>query len=469
MAGLLAGPTALAFDAGGYFDRARTVAGVAAWALVALLALAGGRLPRSRAAACAAVGLAGLLAWTWISSDWAPAPEPARDDVARLILYLGAFTASALSWSHDKDARLIEPLLAAGALVVTGYGLAGRLLPDIVELTRSSTAGGRLEQPLTYWNAMGALAAFGMTLAIRLAGDRTRPPLMRTAAVAAAAPLGMAVYLSFSRGAIAALVAGLAILLALRPTPAQARAVAVGLSAGLLAAVASSFLPGVESLEGNSPRRDGALGLLALALVMAAAAWAQRAWAAKADGAAERSLPGRGVAAVAAVAVLLGGPLAAAAFDKGTSAPATGATAGRLAEVGSNRYDYWEVALGSFADEPLRGVGAGGFAAEWLREREILESVHDAHSLPMETAAELGVVGLLLLSLFLGGVAAAATAAVRRDPSMTAGWVAGAGVVLVHSTLDFDWEMPAVTLPALVLSGALVARGSVRTQDGRAG
>ena len=63
--------------------------------------------------------------------------------------------------------------------MVIGYGLAGRLLPGLIELDRSRSAGGRLEQPITYWNAEGALAALGLVLCARLAGDRTRPPAVR--------------------------------------------------------------------------------------------------------------------------------------------------------------------------------------------------------------------------------------------------------------------------------------------------
>src|ERR671922_104393 len=37
---LLAGPTALAFASGGYFDEARLIAAIAAWALVAIAAVA---------------------------------------------------------------------------------------------------------------------------------------------------------------------------------------------------------------------------------------------------------------------------------------------------------------------------------------------------------------------------------------------------------------------------------------------
>ena len=33
------------------------------------------------------------------------------------------------------------------------------------------SAAGRLDQPLTYWNATGALAALGLVLCARVAGD----------------------------------------------------------------------------------------------------------------------------------------------------------------------------------------------------------------------------------------------------------------------------------------------------------
>ena len=71
--------------------------------------------------------------------------------------------------------RAVEPALAAGTLIVIGYGLSERLLPGLLHFARSVSAQGRLEQPLTYWNAMGELAAIGFVLAARLAGDRSRP------------------------------------------------------------------------------------------------------------------------------------------------------------------------------------------------------------------------------------------------------------------------------------------------------
>jgi O-antigen ligase len=140
--------------------------------------------------------------------------------------------------------------------------------------------------------------------------------------------------------------------------------------------------------------------------------------------------------------------------------PAPGADTARLADLGSNRYDYWEVAIGSFAGAPLHGVGTGGFRVEWLRERDIEEVVSDAHSLPLETAAELGVVGLALLVLFAGGVAVSARRLVRRDPATAAGPCAALAAYAVHACVDWHWEMPAFTLLVLALAGLVVARAS---------
>jgi O-antigen ligase len=104
-----------------------------------------------------------------------------------------------------------------------------------------------------------------------------------------------------------------------------------------------------------------------------------------------------------------------------------------------------------FAAEPIRGIGAGGFGVIWLQYRDVRERVKVAHSLYVETLAELGIVGFVFLALFLGGVASAATRA--RIPGATAALVVWA----THSALDWDWEMPALTLVALALAGLIVA------------
>ena len=152
-----------------------------------------------------------------------------------------------------------------------------------------------------------------------------------------------------------------------------------------------------------------------------------------------------------------------AALDQGgREEPRRGATAARFGELGSARYDYWDVALSEFAANPLGGVGSGGFEVSWFRERELEEVARDAHSLELETAAELGLVGLIMLGLFLAGAALCARSAYEQAPGFAAGPCAALVVWLLHATLDWDWEMPSVTLPALVLAGLLAGAADPR-------
>jgi hypothetical protein len=83
--------------------------------------------------------------------------------------------------------------------------------------------------------------------------------------------------------------------------------------------------------------------------------------------------------------------------------------------------------------------------------------VRDAHSLYVETLAELGPVGLAMLVALL----AVPLFAVRRArwhplmPSAVGAYVA----YLVHAGVDWDWELPAVTLVGLTCASAILLAG----------
>src|SRR5215218_10782118 len=143
----VAGPTALAFFSGGFFDRPRLIAGIAAWALVLLAALLAPRpLPSFTPGRLALAGLFLLTAWTALSLIWAPLGGRAQDDLQRLLLYLAFFTAALALLRGPVVRRWLEPAVVLGSLTVIGYGLAERLLPGLLEFDRSRTAKGRLEQ-----------------------------------------------------------------------------------------------------------------------------------------------------------------------------------------------------------------------------------------------------------------------------------------------------------------------------------
>jgi type II secretory pathway pseudopilin PulG len=461
---LLAGPTVIAFFSGGYFDQPREIGGIAAWALVIVAAIVSRRpLPRRWPGILAIVALAALTGWIALSLDWAPLAGPAQDDLQRVALYLGALVAAAALLGPRPAARWVEPALGLGAFVVVAYGLSGRLLPDAIPLAHSRTALGRLEQPLTYWNATGALAAMGFVLATRVAGDATRDAPLRLAAATVTPPLAVGVYLSFSRGALAALAVGLVVLLALTPERRQVRVVALLVVLGVVASVASGLLPAVRALEGSSVAKtaEGAAMLVILLALMGAAA-AGCAWLARFEASGRlRSgrvrLPRPRLVVAACLVLLLGATLGVASLEGRPGTPTLGASTARLTSVKSNRYDYWRVALEEFVDHPIRGAGAGAFRVDWRRKRTVLDPAKDAHSLYIETLGELGLVGAVILAALLVGVAVAARRAFRRFPVQAAGAIAALAVFAVHAGLDWDWEMPALSLVALLLAGALIA------------
>jgi hypothetical protein len=463
-ASLIAAPTVLAFFSGGYFERPRLIAALLAWvAVVAAAVLAKRPLPREWPGRLALAGIAALCAWTALSFLWTPLAGSTEDDLQRVLLYLAYLFAAAVLFRAAWVTRLLEPLLAAGTLIVTGYALSERLVPDLVDLSESATAGGRLEQPLTYWNASGALAALGVVLCVRMVGDPARPRGLRIAAAAATVPLATGVYLTLSRGVLAALAVGLAVLVALAPDGrAQVRAVGIALLTSIPACVAAGALPAVRTLGDDlgSRRAEGLIMLAVLVALGTVAALLARREASAARPPGEALHPRHRMLATAGVGlVLLGALLAAAAFESKpeSRSPAFGADPHRLQSLDSNRYSYWRVALDTFADRPIQGRGSGAFGVEWLQHRDVDDPTREPHSLYLGTLAELGLVGFAALMALVWGVAAAARRLWRANPGLAAGPIAALVLWAAHAGIDWDWEMPALTLVALALAGALIA------------
>ncbi len=464
-AALLAAPTVLAFFSGGYFGVVHGQVGVlvaaVGWLLAAVVLVFEPRpLPASRVGRVALGGLVALVAWSALSLLWSPLLDPGLADVERSALYLAAFVLGCAVLRGQATARAVEPSLLAGLALVCIYALATRLLPGIVDATAGHRAGSRLDQPLTYWNAQGALAAMGLMLAIHAASDVRLGGRLRIAAMALAPALGLTLFLTVSRGAhVAALLGAVVLVLAARSRRTR-DATLLGVAAVTLMAGAAGRFPGVVELEGGTGTRErqGLIVLGLLLLISAAAALGQAlllrleardtTWTA--------ALRGRRALTVALAAVTLAvAALGVVAFAGGQVEPAPKDALAqgpeRFRTLETNRWRYWRVAFDSFADHPLTGSGIHGFAADWLERRDIDEGVQDAHSLYIETLTELGLPGLLFLALFLGGAGMALWRA--GEP----GWVAASAVWVVHAAVDWDWELPALSLVFIVLAAAASA------------
>jgi len=134
---------------------------------------------------------------------------------------------------------------------------------------------------------------------------------------------------------------------------------------------------------------------------------------------------------------------------------------GRFASAsGHGRYQFWQSAARAEQQDGVRGIGPGSFEYWWARDGSLPWFVRNAHSLYMETLAETGIVGLLLLVGFLGYVLTMAARAARRAYGARSTAAAAAAAIvafLVAAGVDWIWQVPALPITFLMLAGAVAA------------
>ena len=90
----------------------------------------------------------------------------------------------------------------------------------------------------------------------------------------------------------------------------------------------------------------------------------------------------------------------------------------------------------------------------YLQHRTSALKVRNAHNLYLETLADLGPVGLLLL---IAGLVAPLVAGVRaRSEALVPVAFGGFAAFLLHAGADWDWQMTAITLTALTCAVGLL-------------
>lgn len=459
----------LAGNDGGYWPTAWGWAALGlAWVAVMALALharqALGRLEVVFLAATAA-----FLAWIAASVAWSLEPERSVLEAQRAAVFATGVLAAVVLVRSRCYRQLLGGVLAAIS-VVSLYALATRLYPERLGVV-NDVAGYRLSAPLGYWNALGIFAAMGILLALGFA-TRGRSPWTAACSAASLVVLLPTLYFTFSRGALAATAVGLAAAVVFDRRRLQF--VTTGLAVSLLpaAAVAVSYRSHALSRPTASlaaAASDGRrVGLIVAALALANAGIAVGAWRAG-----RRFQPRRALrivwsivlvavvaSAVAAGLARYGNPVAAGrhAYDSFVSPPPLAQTNlnSRLFSLSSNgRVDLWHTAWLDARERPLHGSGAGTYELFWNASPRNTFKARDAHSLYLETFAELGAVGLTLLLIVLLVPVAAALRARHRGlaPAALGAYVA----FLVHAGIDWDWEMTAVTLTAAFCGVALLA------------
>jgi O-antigen ligase len=440
---------------------------IAAGLLAAVLLSARARRP-SRNAVVALAAIVGLAAWTALSLLWSPAPALARDEALLILLYAACFAVPALTLGSPEARLAAVAAVAAGsvALALTTAWML-RFGSDPVAAYRH----GRLYSlPISYGPAEAAFALVGVWPALVLAAHRSSPLLLRAAALGGAVACLCVWLLTQSRsGAVGLLVSSV---LAFALSPGRLRLlVPTGLAAAFAAWAFGPLTAPYRSGDGALVDAIRSAGGTALWLPLAAAA----------AGAAYVLLDRRmslspwvhGLAARGALLGLVTGlalgvalfvhanPHPVASFENRWAVfkhePANPGGFSHLTNPGSNRYDFWRVAVDELTAHPLAGIGARGFGAAYLQHRQSGESPARAHSLLLDMLGETGVVGFVLLAVALGVPLAAAARGTRLGLVPATAALAGGAYWLAHAAVDWTWTFPSVGIPFFLLLGTAVA------------
>jgi O-Antigen ligase/Tetratricopeptide repeat len=446
--------------------------------IVGLVALPTPRLDRTR---LLAIGLiAGYVAWSYLSILWAGQQSLAWQGSNRTLMYAVAFALFALWPIDERDGGLLASIYALG---IGAIGLYVAIRMGATHGYREFFFQGRLDEPVGYTNADVALWTGGAWVALIFAGRRFVPAVMRGLLLGAAVMLvGLAV-LGQSRGWFVVLPLMLILMVVL--VPGRGRTVGAIAIAGI--GIAAIIEPLLDVYRGTGSLSSAATALLIATAVLAliGVGWALL------DG--RESDPGRGflapalrrrlgialvalfilagIGGVAAFTAVKGNPITRASdawneFREGGTEPKNTGNQVRLGELGGTfRYDYWSVAWHQFLDHPVAGIGVDNFGRQYLIHGSSYQTPTYPHSIELRTLAETGLIGLLLLG---GGVAAACVAARRRmrrcgvaGATTAAACLVGFAYFIIHGSIDWLWEYPALGAPALALLGLATTVGTV--------
>jgi UDP-GlcNAc:undecaprenyl-phosphate/decaprenyl-phosphate GlcNAc-1-phosphate transferase len=425
-------------------------------------------------ASLAVGGLLGLGIWSLSSTAWAESVENAAVSGNRWLAYGALLLLLLVLLRGERRSAVLLGAVGVGVGAVALSVLA-RLLGDD---PGALFLGGRLNLPVGYINGEGCLFVMGFWMC--MAAAESRRALLCGPAAAMATLMSCLALLSQSRGTALAMLCSLIVVVASAPGRTRrvygvvAVAVGVALAAPDLLHVYSktadgSVVPGV----GHAAGRAALLASLGVGVV----------WAALTEGweLLSRSSASRGPKQAGSWLLVLPGVIALVVaigsahrierdvrtqWDSFTQlgAPSESATSSatqsRLLSGAGNRYDYWRIAWRMWKDHPLLGVGAGNYPRDYYQLRATTEDIEQPHSVELQSLAELGLPGLLLLACFILGAALGASKMAKRarhSALARALMVAALGAFvawLAQTSVDWMHLLPGLT--AIAIAGVAV-------------
>ncbi len=468
----------LAVAGGGFDVSSRHIAGLATWLLVVALLVfgAGASVKPERPLYWAGGLIVGLSLLCAISSLWSGSVELSVIEADRVAVYLGFFLAAFLIAQTDERRQRFAEGLAIAAALVAVLGLGARLLPHVIGVSDANGGGARLGYPLGYWNANGA--TFGIGVAMLLWTSRQGvTALLRWLSVAAIPASLLALYFTYSRGGLLSLVVAAGCLLALsRDRLWMLGTLAIGAIGALPAVLAVQARHSLADNLGNQAAVDQGVTvflILLAGIALSLALFALLRWEERREG----QLSGRAVAVSRSPAFLKGVALACAVLAIGAAAAVGGRAWHQFSSSdiqfpknpqehfadlsGAGRHDFWRVAIDAFGEKPLLGHGAGTYQFSWDELRSINLPVHDAHSLYLESFAELGAVGgltvLALVVMLLWCAFAAWRAAPYPERERYGALAAAMLAFAIGAAFDWFWEIAGLGAFFFLAAGVVVA------------
>ena len=415
------------------------------------------------------------VAWSYLSILWAQVPGDALDGANRTLVYWLAFT---LFCGLGISERL-------GGAVALAWGVALAALGAIAlaqAATATTPAGhfvlGRLAAPISYPDGDAALFLSACLALLAVASRRQAHPGSRLTAVVAAVVLADLGVLCQSRGSLVALPCAISFYLAVARNRLRATA-HLGVAAVAVAPAVPALLHVYTAVVAGHDRRgavtDAAVwtsgsaglaivGLSALMLLERRVDVSSRA----------RLLIGRALFSLAAAAGVSALIFAAGSHPLGraerawhdftANKPASPTTLHFAAGLGTSRYEVWRIAAREFLAHPLTGVGADNFLVGYLKQRRTTETSRYPQSVELRTFSETGIVGAALFLGFLAIAFGRAVRAARRSasPGVALACLAAVGYWLFHASIDWFWELPALTGAAMMLLA--IAASPTRTE-----
>jgi hypothetical protein len=426
--------------------------------------------------------LAAYTALSFLSILWAEAPAEAWEGADRTLLYLLVFALFALWPRRGASAAL---LLGLWTLTMVGLATYVALRLDLAggKSFEALFSGERLAYPVGYPNATAAQWLMAFWPALLLARGTRLPWGLRGLLAGGAVVLADVALFSLSRGSLYATPVMIVLVFALVPERLRTFATAVPVALGIGATAPLVLHVGDHIRAGQSAHAATHTAVLEL---FAAALLAGLLVAGGAFFESRQTVPPevarglrRGVAVIALatlLAVVVGGLVVAGnpvirvrhawdSFKGGYTAEAAGSNR-LLGGLGSNRYDFYRVALDEFEAHPLIGIGADNFAQQYLIHGHSDETPRYPHSVELRTLSQTGLIGSLLAVVGLGAALLAGWWAMRRsDPlsrTVAAAALAGFAYWAVHGSFDWFWEFAGLGSCAFALLGIACSLAGVR-------